>query len=85
MKMRCAGGLLGVGTGGNVDLRAGAAALPLHAHPQPCVAVGSGPGPRWRGLPGEGIEKRENLLVAISSPPCMKLWDDLSFPGGWVL
>ena len=85
VKMRRVGGLLGLGTGGDVDLRAGAASLPLHAHPPLCVAVGSGPGPRWWGLPGEDVGKRTNLLVAISSPPCMKLCDYLSFPGHWVL
>lgn len=70
MKMRCAGGLLGVGTGGNVDLRAGAAALPLHAHPQPCVAVGSGPGPQvagaaWGGYRKEGKPSGSNFLPSL--------------------
>lgn len=66
-------------------MRAGTSSLPLHGHPQLCVALGSEPGPLWQGLLGEGVGKRENLLEAISSPPCVKLSDYLSSPALWVL
>lgn len=77
--------LLGIETGGNVDLRAGAASLPLHVHPHLLMVMGSGPGPPWSSLPEEGVERGKSLLVAVSSPPSMKLCDGLCIPGCWVL